>query len=165
MGENQILSFQNKPFQISEKQDSELRHYLIHTDYHWLNDMVSATNNSYKLGMYNIALTQLAILFENFVYSNLKKKLSNTKLDKIKKKESCGCMVGISEICSRGIKEYFEYDFGSTDEWENVRLHLLKHRNNIVHGEQVEEISKEDYLKAQKAQQDAVKVLMDNVFL
>jgi hypothetical protein len=161
-GEDNIINFASKPFEL--EQDKELRHHLIHSNYSWENDMVSMLNNSYKLGMYNIALTQLAILFENYIYTNLKKHLSNTKLDKIKRKEKCRCLVGISEICSRGINEHLKYDFGATPQWENIKNNLLKYRNLIVHGEQIEEISKEDYLKAQKAHQEAIKVLDKNVF-
>lgn len=159
-----IVEFNSKPFKLDNSLDTQLRNHLENGEYSWINDMVSIANNNYKLGMYNIALTQLAILFENYVYTNLNKKLSNTKLKKIKKKEECGCLVGISEICTRGIKEYFSYDFGATKEWDNIKNHLLKYRNKIVHGEQIEEISEAIYLDALKAQQQGIKKLSENVF-
>lgn len=98
--------------------------------------------DNFSLGYYNTSLLQSVTLFENFVYTKLKETLSRSQLDKIKKKEKCGCLVGISEICTRGFKKYYEFDFETKVEWKNLKDNTLKFRNKIVHGELLESISK-----------------------
>ncbi|SMG48189.1 hypothetical protein SAMN05661096_03436 [Marivirga sericea] len=153
-----------KEFELEEKQEDILRHYLLEDYYGFKDDIVSSMLDNFNLGRYNFALIQSATLFENFIYTELKKKLSNTKLDKIKKKPECGCLAGISEVCSRGIKEYFEFDFGATKEWEDVKNYMLKLRNRIVHGELIKSISKNECEKALVAVKASQELLIEKVF-
>jgi len=122
--------------------------------------------DNFNLGYYNIALLQSVTSFEYFINSNLKTKLrlSNTKLNQIKKKEDCGCMVGISEICQRGLKKHFDVDFGNTEEFENLKNDALSHRNKIVHGELLESIDKETCKKGLKAVETAKEYLIETIF-
>ena len=153
-----------KEFQIEEEKDQRLRHYLLEHHYSFKDDMVAFMLDNFHLGRYNLALIQGATLFENFIYSELKKHLSNTKLDKIKKKEDCGCLVGISEICKRGIKEYFDFDFGNTQEWKDIQLYMLRPRNKIVHGDILKNIEKDDCEKGLIAVKKGEKLLKEMAF-
>ncbi len=130
-------------FKLEEDQDQKLRGLLETESYNVRIDIHFQMYDNFHLGHYNIALLQSVTLFENFIYTNLKHTLSKTKLEKIKKREKCGCLVGISEICTRGINEYYNFDFGSTTEWDNLKINTLKLRNEIVHGELLESVTKD----------------------
>ena len=127
-----------KPFKLDEKVETYFRNSLQSDHYDFRKELLLNIQDNFSLGYYNIALLQSVTALENFVYSHLKDKLSPTKLDKIKKKEECGCMVGISGVCERGLKKYFGIDFGNTEEFKNLKEKALKYRNPIVHGELVE---------------------------
>ena len=131
-------------FSLPPDQEAILRKSLLADSVNLFDDLCLSIIDNFDKESYNIALIQCAILFENFIYSTLKKHLSKTKLDKLKKKEACGCLVGISEICERGIKQEFGLDFGSTDEYIAFKENVLKLRNLIVHGELISELDKPD---------------------
>lgn len=161
---NQVWFNGGKEIQLEEKKDHILRKYLLENYYGFKDDLVSSMLDNFYLERYNIALIQSATLFENFIYSELKNKLSKSKLDKIKKKSGCGCMAGISEVCSRGIFEYFNFDFGATKEWKELKMHMLRLRNKIVHGELIKSISKKECQKALIAVKASQELLLQKVF-
>jgi len=154
----------NKEFKLSDSQESYLRNSLVSDHYDVRNELLLDMQNNFSLGYYNIALLQSITAFENYVYSQLKKTLSKTKLNKLKKKESCGCLVGISEVCSRGIMDYYRVDFGITEEFENLKTCALKYRNLIVHGEILEQIDLEVCKRGMEAVKAAENFLSVNVF-
>ncbi|MDL1976348.1 MAG: hypothetical protein LWX55_16575 [Deltaproteobacteria bacterium] len=151
-------------FKLNEENEEIFRASLQSNYYNFRQELNLNMLDNFSLGYYDVALLQSVIIFENFIYSNLKTKLSNTKLDKIKKKEDCGCMVGISEICQRGLKEYFDVDFGSTEEFENLKDNALKYRNLIVHGELSENIDKETCEKGLEAVKITIDYLVEKIF-
>lgn len=153
-----------KEFELEEKDEDLLRYYLLEDYYGFKDDLVSSMMDNFHLGRYNIALIQSATIFENFIYSELSKILNKTKLDKIKKKPECGCMAGISEVCSRGIMEYFKFDFGATKEWDDVNKYMLKFRNKIVHGELIKSISRNECEKAILAVKASQELLLEKAF-
>jgi hypothetical protein len=153
-----------KEFKLNEEIEECFRASLQSNFYNFRQELILNMSENFSLGYYNVALLQSVTIFENFIYSNLKTKLSNTKLDKIKKKEDCGCMVGISEVCQRGLTEYFDVDFGSTEEFENLKDNALKYRNLIVHGELLESIDKETCEKGLKAVEIAIDYLVEKIF-
>jgi len=153
-----------KEFQLPAESEDLLRKILLSDSYDFGKEFLLNLSDNLSLGYYNITLVQAVTFFEYFVYSSLKQKLSKTKLDKIKKKEDCGCMVGISEVCERGILEHFDVDFGSTDEFDALKNNALKYRNLIVHGELLESIDKEKCEKAIESVRNAQAYLIQNVF-
>jgi hypothetical protein len=162
---HQVVQFNGgKDFALSQEQDELLRQILTSSDYDFHSDMEFHMLDNYHLGYYNIALIQSVILFENFIHTFVRKKLSKTKYDKIKKKVDCGCIVGISEVCERGFKEYFDFDFGTTVEFQAVKENALLFRNKIVHGEIMEDIGEEKCFKAIDAVVKAQKLLYERVF-
>lgn len=112
-------------FKLDEEIEDYFRGCLQSKSYNFQKELRLNMLDNFNLGYYNVALLQSVTIFENFIYSNLKTKLSKKKLNKIKKKEDCGCMVGISEVCQRGLKEYFDVDFGNTEEFENLKNNAL----------------------------------------
>ena len=74
-------------------------------------------------------------------------------------------MVGISEVCQRGLKEYFDVDFGNTEEFENLKNDALQHRNSIIHGENLKSIDEETCKKGLKAVEIAMEYLTGIIFL
>ena len=153
-----------KEFQLPEETETLLRNMLLSDIYDFGKEFLLNLSDNLSLGYYNISLVQAVTFFEYFVYSSLKQKLSRTKLNKIKKKEPCGCMVGISEVCERGIREYFNIDFGSTSEFKALKNNALKYRNLIVHGELLESIDKKKCEKAIESVRNAQAYLIQNVF-
>lgn len=153
-----------KPFKLDEKVETYFRNSLQSDLYDFRKELLLNIQDNFSLGYYNIALLQSVTAFENFVYSHLKDKLSRTKLDKIKKKEECGCMVGISEVCERGLKEFSEIDFGNTEEFKNLKEKALKYRNPIVHGNLLESIDKDTCEQGINAVQNAINYLYENIF-
>jgi len=151
-------------FKLDKKKEDYFRDCLQSKSYNFRQELILNMLDNFNLGYYNVALLQSVTIFENFMYSNLKIKLSKTKLDKIKKKEDCGCMVGISEVCQTGLKEHFEVDFGNTEEFEKLKNDALKYRNLIVHGELLESIDKETCIKGLKAVENAIEYLFENIF-
>ncbi len=153
-----------KEFELENEKDEILRK-IVQTDYvSFRNELILNTEDNFNLGNYNIALLQAVMRFENFVYSNLLKKISKTKFNKFKKKD-CGCLIGISEICTSGFKELFDVDFGKTKEFENLKEFAIKYRNKIVHGEIVHDIGQEISSKGINAIGDAENYLIENVFI
>jgi hypothetical protein len=152
-----------KEFVLPNQDEDLLRNILVSDVYDFGKEFLLNLNDNLSLGYYNITLIQAVTWFEYFVYSHLKQRLSKTKLDKLKKKD-CGCMVGISEVCERGFLEYFDVDFGNTDEFRCLKENALKYRNLIVHGELIERISKEACQKALESVHDAQEYLINNVF-
>ena len=153
-----------KEFQLPEETEVFLRNMLLVDNYDFGKEFLLNLSDNLSLDYYNISLVQAVTFFEYFVYSSLKQKLSKKKLDKIKRKEGCGCMVGISEVCERGIQEYFNVDFGGTDEFEALKNNALKYRNQIVHGELLESIDREKCDKAIESVRNAQAYLIQNVF-
>jgi len=153
-----------KEFQLHDEAENLLRNILMSDIYDFGEEFRLNLNDNLSLGYYNVALVQSVTLFEYFIYFNLKQKLSRTKLDKIKKKEACGCMSGISEVCERGFLEHFGVDFGSTDEFKALKDDALKYRNLIVHGELIESVDKETCEKAVTSVINAQEYLIENVF-
>lgn len=160
-----IIQFNGgKEFTLEENQVKALRALLVSDFFNLRNELIMHMLDNFSLGYYNVALIQANTIFENYVYSQLKNKLSKTKLNKIKKKEKCGCLVGISEVCERGIKEYFGIDFSNTSEFRSLKKNALRYRNLIVHGELLKNIDKETCEKGIKAIKAAEDYLSDNVF-
>jgi len=153
-----------KEFNLNKHDDKSLRNYLKQDYYGFKNDMIMLMEDNFSLGRHNLALLQGATLFEYFIYSELKQVLSKTKLDKIKRKVDCRCLVGISEICSRGFKEHFDFDFGATNEWKEIQEFMLRPRNKIVHGDILENITKEDCYKGLIAVKKGEILLREKVF-
>ena len=161
---HEIIFNGGQDFKLEEDQDQKLRSFLETESYNVRIDIHFQMYDNFHLGNFNIALLQSVTLFENFIYTNLKHSLSNTKLDKIKKREKCGCLVGISEICARGINEYLNFDFGSTTEWENLKTNTLKLRNEIVHGELLESVTEDQCSLAINSVFEAKHLLEREVF-
>jgi len=161
---NPITFNGGKEFKLEDKKDEVLRK-LLKTDYNDLREeLIYDMQDSFSLGKYNTALLQSVMRFENFVYSNLKlNNISNRKIDNFKRKE-CGCLIGISEVCTKVFKEIFEIDFGETVEFENLKKYALKNRNKIIHGEIIHDIGKEASYNAIKSVGDAEMYLVENVF-
>ena len=162
---NEMICSGGEEFKLPDESEKRLRDVLL-ADY----DELALASEFYlnfvdniNLENYNIAILQAITLFEYFVYTSLKQKLSKRKLDKIKKK-SCGCMAGISEVCENGIKTYFNNDFGSTLLYKDLKENALKYRNLIVHGELINNVDKETCEKAIKSVSLAQQYLMENVF-
>ncbi|MGR8934830.1 MAG: hypothetical protein ACU837_10645 [Gammaproteobacteria bacterium] len=153
-----------KEFKLTDSQDNLLRNRLVGNEYDFRNELWLDMQNNFSLGYYNIALLQSITAFESFVYFELKKGLSKTKLDKIKKKADCGCMAGITEVCTRGIKQHYEVDFGITQEFLDLKNKALKYRNDIVHGEILEQIDQNICKSGIEAVIAAQNYLISNVF-
>ncbi len=153
-----------KEFQLPAESEDLLRKILMSYGYDFGKEFLLNLTDNLSLGYYNIALVQAVTFFEYFVYSSLKQTLSKTKLNKIKKKERCGCLVGISEVCERGILTYFGVDFGSTEEFKALKKNALKYRNPIVHGDLLESIDKDKCDKAIASVKKAQEYLIQNVF-
>lgn len=160
---NNLVTFNGKKeICLDEEQDKQLRNILSCDYSNFKEDLNMSIFYNLNDMHYNISLIQCAIYFENFIYSLLKSKVSGTKLDKMKKKD-CGCLVGISEVCKKGLKEAFDVDFGTTDEFINFNDKVLKIRNELVHGERLEEISRDQCMDAMKATENAIKYLNSNI--
>ncbi len=153
-----------KEFELEKNDDQLLRTLALKPYYGFKDEMISLMLDNFHLGRYNLALTQGTTLFENFIHTELKRTLSNTKLDRIKKKQDCGCMVGISEICTRGLREFYNYNFETTKEWQDIKELVLKPRNKIVHGEILENIERSQCEKALIAIKVAEKLLIEKIF-
>ncbi len=153
-----------REFQLPDESEELLRSILMSEMYDFGKEFLLNLTDNLTLGYYNIALVQAVTFFEYFVHSSLKQTLSKTKLNEINRKEGCGCLVGISEICERGILTYFGVDFGGTEEFKALRDNALKYRNPIVHGELLESIDKEKCDKAIASVEKAQAYLIQNVF-
>jgi hypothetical protein len=153
-----------KEFQLPDNDEKFLRTALVADFYDFGKEFLLNLTDNMTLGYYNIALVQAATFFEYFVYSGLRQKLSNTQLDKIRHKKECGCWVGISEVCEKGILEHFRVDFGTTDEFKALQTNALRYRNQIVHGELLESITKEQCEKAIESVRNAQAYLILHVF-
>ena len=151
-------------FRLPDDIEPLFRNALVSDDYDFGGEFLLTLSDNRSLGYYKIALVQAVTFFEYFVYSSLSSALSKNKLDKIKKKEGCGCMVGISEVCERGIQEHFGVEFGDTAEFKSLRDNALKYRNQIVHGELLQSIDKETCDKAIESVRNAQEYLIKNVF-
>lgn len=159
-----VLQFNGgKEFKLEDKQEIELRERLLSDKYDFRSELYYQMIDNYELGNSNNALIQSVTLFENFVYSNIAEQLSRTKMNKFKKKE-CGCLVGISEMCTRGFLELFGFDFESTPEWQNFRDKCLRLRNKIVHGEIIKPITKDQCKIAIDSSMAAQYLLNKDVF-
>ncbi len=161
---NQVEFNGGKEFQLPDKDENLLRNILVSDIYNFDKEFLLNLSDNLSLGYYNITLIQAVTFFEYFIYSSLKQKLSRKKLDKIKRKEGCGCLVGISEVCERGILKYFGVDFGRTDEFKDLQNKALSYRNQIVHGELIDPIDKETCEKALESVSKAQAYLIQNVF-
>lgn len=137
-----------EPFSLGVEKDKVLRDLLITNNVDLQRSLNLAAIDHYTKGEYNLALIQCAILFENVVYFTLKKKLSNTKLKKLKVKEGCGCHLGIYEVCTRGMRDVYGIDFGGTQVFIDFKETVITPRNKIVHGDQLEQISQKHCEKA-----------------
>jgi hypothetical protein len=111
---------------------------------------------------YNIALIQCATLFEFFVYSELRKRFSNTKMDKMTKKD-CGCHIGIQQVCEVGLKEHVNFDFGATEEFVLLKQHVISVRNKIVHGTRLEMITISECEAAIDATMKAINLFRERI--
>lgn len=148
---------------IDDQANEYLKKLLVDDDDHFFEDLDLSVYENYDKGYYNIALIQCAILFEYFVYSTLKNRFhwSNNKSDRYKKCEVCGGIIGIYEICTRGLKSDLGIDFGSTIEFKNFNENVIKIRNKIVHGNSLKPISEVECVAALKAYKSAYKKLTD----
>lgn len=153
-----------KEFKLEDKTEEYFRSLLTSDAYSFEKEYLLNLTDNFSLGYFNIALVQAVTLFESFIYTHLKQCLSNTKLDKIKKKDECGCMAGISEVCERGLVEHFKLDFGSTEEYTNLKESALKYRNLIVHGELLQSIDKPTCEKALNTVKAAQVYLHEHLF-
>jgi hypothetical protein len=151
-------------FKLTDSQEHLLRSHLVANEYDIRSELWLDMQNNFSLGYYNIALLQSITAFENLVYSQLKKTLSKTKLDKIKKKADCGCMAGITEVCTQGIKQYYGVNFSNTQEFLDLKNKALKYRNLIVHGEILEQIDQNICESGIEAVIAAENYLISNVF-
>jgi hypothetical protein len=159
-----VLHFNGgKEFKLEDKQESELRERLISDRYDFRSEVYYQMIDNYELGNFNNALIQSVTLFENFVYSNIADQLSRTKMNKFKKKE-CGCLVGISEMCTRGLFQLFQFDFEATPEWQIFRDNCLRLRNKIVHGQIIKPITKDECKVAIDSSMAAQYLLNRDVF-
>ena len=154
-----------KEFELEKNDDDTLRQIIISDYFSFRNELILEMDNNYSLGNYNIALLQAVMRFENFIYSNLPKikDISKTQINKLKKKD-CGCLVGISELITRGFNELFNIDFEKTKEFENLKDYALGIRNKIVHGEIDYDIGSEKCLQGILAVKEAEIYLINNVF-
>ena len=134
----------NKPKIISDDDVEKLRVKLLCQDYPFRAQIYLDALDFQSIEKNNISVLLAVTRFEHFVYSELKSVLSKNKLNKISKREECGCLKGITEVCTRGFLEIFDFDFESSQEWMNLRDNALRVRNKIVHGETDYEISNED---------------------
>jgi|GEM_PF-1919982 len=159
------IKFLEKPQILTHEETERLRNMLLCEDYDFRSEIFLDALDFQSLGKKNLALLLAVTRFENFVYKELKNLLSRTKLDKIKKKDPCQCMVGITGVCTKGFKEHFDLDFESTLEWRELRDNALRPRNKIVHGEIEEEISDEMCHEALKSVQAAEVYLHNHLFL
>ena len=87
-------------------------------------------------------------MFENFIYKSLDGKLTKTKLDKIKRKNGCNCLVGVYQVCKVGLKSEFNSDFAESEEFISFHKKVLKVRNNLVHGVKLENVEYKDAVDA-----------------
>jgi len=154
-----------KEISIPDSQEQTLRKLIVQDDLYDYEQMRLTIKNFFSLNNFNVALVLAVTEFEHFIYDFLKKNLSNTKLDKIKKKESCGCMAGISEVCENGFKKEFNIDFGTTTEFKDVKEDAFKLRNLIVHGERLNEITYEECQRAIDSLNKAKKFIYENIIL
>ncbi|MGE5398612.1 MAG: hypothetical protein ACM3MK_13890 [Chitinophagales bacterium] len=135
-------------FCLSDEQEFALRNQLANNTDDLQDDLRLSIHNNFEQGHYNFAIIQCAILFENWVYSRLNDKLSKTKLKKIEQKDSSGCMSGIFEICTKGLKDVLGLDFGTTNEFNDFHTNVLRIRDELVHGEILEPVSHDQCHKA-----------------
>ncbi|MGB0413351.1 MAG: hypothetical protein ACPGJU_02800 [Coraliomargarita sp.] len=149
---------------ITDDEDQKLRNAIQCEDPFFRSELFLDALEYYRTGKHNMAIILSVTRFENFIYSELKQALSNRKLDKIKKKQECGCMAGIHEVCTRGFKEIFDFDFEAASEWKALQQNALRHRNKIIHGEQLSEVSKEECQEAMDAVAKAEIFVHNNLF-
>ncbi|MBM9615266.1 hypothetical protein JWJ90_13360 [Desulfobulbus rhabdoformis] len=129
---------------IDNSKDNLLRNNLFKENVSLIDDLYLSILDNYDLENFNICLIQCAILFENFVYSTLNKKLSKTKLKKIMKNPDCECFVGIYQVCSTGLKKEFGVNYGQCEEFKLFHTKVLKIRNDLVHGSKLDSIKEEE---------------------
>lgn len=105
---------------------------------------MDAIDNLYK-GNHNLTVIQCAICFENYVYTILhSKQISKTKISKLKKREECGCFVGIYQVCTTGMSDVFNLNYGETPVFKAFYENVISKRNKLVHGDILNELSKEE---------------------
>lgn len=141
---------------ISEESETALRNLLISEHVNLQDDLLLSAFDSLDLGNYNATVIQCAILFENFIYSSLKSRLSKTKLEKIKRNPKCNCLVGIYQVCKAGLKDEFGSSFGESQEFEKFHENVLKIRNDLVHGEKLKNV---EPAKAREAIEHTIKAI------
>ena len=149
---------------ISDEEDLKLRGSIQCEEPFFRSELFLDALEYRRTGKHNMAILLSVTRFENFVYSELTQVLSKRKLDRIKKKETCGCMEGISQVCTRGFKEVFDFDFEATEEWRNIRDKAIRIRNKIVHGEQLAEVTKDACKEALDAVAIAETYIHNNLF-
>ncbi|HEY8035523.1 MAG TPA: hypothetical protein VIF37_08040 [Methylobacter sp.] len=154
-----------KEFELDTEIDCYLRESIIGNHEYLQDDLYLSIIDNFDKGYFNISLIQCAIFFENYVYGNIRGKLSKTKFDKIRKKQPCGCLVGIVEVCTRGINEILGHDFGKTLVFQEFKENVLTLRNKLIHGELLEEVTHSQCEAAIHATMNAVTYLAKDVFL
>lgn len=148
---NHILPFQiwnfnwdNEIF-IWEEIDIFFRKMLVdNNSYNLQKELVLEIYNNYDLENYNLVIIQNSILFESFVYGFLNRlQISNGKIDKMKKKEQCWCIVWIYEVCTSWFNSLW-FKFQNTNEFINFYENVLKVRNKLVHWKKLDNVTKEE---------------------
>ncbi|MDP2077660.1 MAG: hypothetical protein Q8J85_06400 [Sulfuricurvum sp.] len=129
---------------ISESKEAALRKSLYSDQHNLADDLLLNAYDNLDLGNFNNTIIQCSILFENFIYTFLETNVSKSKLDKMKKKIECGCLVGIHQVCAVGLKSEFQSDFGDSEEFTNFHKKVLQVRNKLVHGEKLDNVSYEN---------------------
>lgn len=170
-GETEISSFTSaqsvqinagEHFFLSHEQEIAIRNQLTNNRDDLHDDLRLSIHNNFEQGYYNIAIIQCAILFESWVYSRLKVKLSEIQFKTIKNNDNCGYMSGIYEVCTRGLKDVLGLDFGATNEFNDLHTNVLRIRNELVYGETLEPISHNQCHQAIVATLVALQYLSDS---
>ncbi|MBS4069195.1 MAG: hypothetical protein WC279_04915 [Sulfurimonas sp.] len=133
---------------ISEDKEQQLRNLLLSHHNNLADDLLLNALDNLDIGNFNNTIIQCSILFENFIYKSLDGKLTKTKLDKIKRKNGCNCLVGVYQVCKVGLKSEFNSDFAESEEFISFHKKVLKVRNNLVHGVKLENVEYKDAVDA-----------------
>jgi hypothetical protein len=162
IGSHEVHFNGGNEYELSTEQEDKLRQYLLNDINNLSRELYFGILDNYERMEYNIALIQCATLFEFFVYSELRKRFSNTKMDKMTKKD-CGCHIGIQQVCEVGLKEHVNFDFGATEEFVLLKQHVISVRNKIVHGTRLEMITISECEAAIDATMKAINLFRERI--
>lgn len=147
---------------ISEDQDKSLRNKNNTGNPDQVSQLLLSARDFHYKGQYELTIVQCSIAFEYFVYNSISNLTSKKQIKKRTKNPDCGCHVGVTQLCKIGLKDLFDIDFGSTDEFDDLSKKVLRIRNLIVHGDSGVSVSDEAALSAITITESAISCLANS---